>query len=269
MMDGTLTIMQASESIPAKPLLLIGHPGHELRILEWVRQTKPDVVILTHGEGSIGQPRLEDSRRQLEQWGVRVRTDWLTPVSDATVYQSLLGGNSLLFANWLDGLARSARLARIDMVVADEADGYNPTHDLCRVLANRLVSRLQDDGRSIRNLGFPLVGHSCDPERESDVNVSVKLTDDQWKFKLSLILDYARRTSPALLEEVQTMIANFGADSFSRECLYSVGRTSYEDGLLPDNMPYFERVGEERLKAGIYKVVVRAEHLLRLVSVTE
>lgn len=249
-----------------KPLLLIAHPGHELRVFQWVQQARPEVVMLTSGDGSIGQPRLDDSRRLLVAWGLDVRDDWLKPVSDAVVYQALLGTGASPFQAWLDDLTEAALEAGIDTVVADEAEGYNPSHDLCRVLANRLVSRLREAGRSVRNLEIPLVGHPCDPAREGQVEIDVRLTEAELQEKLAQVLDYARRCSPVLLGEVQTMFDTFGTQAFGRECLYPAARTPYEDGRLPDTMPHFERVGEERKAAGIYKDVIRARHLLDIVT---
>lgn len=249
-----------------KPLLLIAHPGHELRVSQWVQQARPEVVMLTSGDGSIGQPRLDDSRRLLVAWGLDVRDDWLQPVSDAVVYQALLGTGPSPFQAWLDDLTEAALNAGIDAVVADEAEGYNPSHDLCRVLANRVVSRLREAGRSVRNLEIPLVGHPCDPAREGQVEIDVRLTEAELQEKLAQVLDYARRCSPVLLGEVQTMFDTFGTQAFGRECLYPAARTPYEDGRLPDTMPHFERVGEERKAAGIYKDVIRARHLLDIVT---
>ena len=249
-----------------KPLLLVAHPGHELRVFQWVQQARPQVVVLTRGDGSIGQPRREDSRRMLNQWGLDVRSEWLAPVSDSVVYQALLGTGSSPFGEWLDGLTRAALEAGIDTVVADEAEGYNPSHDLCRVLANRLVSRLRAAGREVRNLEIPLVGHPCDPAREDQIEIEVRLTEAELRQKLEQVLDYARRCSPVLLAEVQTMFDTFGTQAFARECLYPAARTPYEEGVLPGDMPHFERVGEERQAAGIYKDVIRARHLLRMVT---
>lgn len=249
-----------------KPLLLIAHPGHELRVFEWVHRARPLVVMLTHGDGSIGQPRLDDSRRLLARWGVEVRSDWLSPVSDSVVYQALLGTGASPFQDWLDRLTQAALDADIDTVVADEAEGYNPSHDLCRVLANRLVMRLREAGREVRNLEIPLVGHPCDPARDEQVEIEVRLTEAEHQHKLEQMLEYARRCSPVLLVEVQTMLDSFGTQAFARECLYPASRTPYEEGRLPDTLPYFERVGEERRAAGIYKDVIRSRHLLRLVT---
>lgn len=247
-------------------LLLIAHPGHELRALQWVAQTRPQVVMLTHGDGSIGQPRLADSRAVLERLGVAVRDDWLPAVSDQVIYQALLGRTSPPWSGWLDTLFESCWAAGVDTVVADEAEGYNPTHDLCRVLANRLANRLARAGRPVLNLELPLVGHPCDPQRHADVRVQLQLTPAQTTWKLDQMRDYARRCSPILEAEVQKMIDDFGAQAFATECLYDAARTPYEDGQCPAETPHFERVGEARHAAGVYRDVIRSSHLLRCVE---
>ncbi|GAB2455010.1 hypothetical protein GCM10027082_01830 [Comamonas humi] len=249
-----------------KPLLLIAHPGHELRIYEWVRRVKPHVVVLTHGDGSIHQPRLDDTRALLEPIGVRVRTDWLQPVADSQVYQALLGAGPSPFAAWLEALVQAARQEPFDMLVADEAEGYNPTHDLCRVLANCLAQRLEQEGRAVPNLEIPLIGHPCDPARTAQAKVTVELSASELGQKLALMHSYAHRCSPVLEQELQTMLDTYGAESFGMECLYGATRTPYEDQRAPATVPYFEQVGEERYAAGVYQHVIRAEHLRQLVA---
>ena len=249
-----------------KPLLLIAHPGHELRIFEWVRRVRPHVVMLTHGDGSIGQPRLEDSEHLLHQIGVRVRTDWLQPVSDGAVYQALLDTDVSLIDGWLARLTHAAQREPFDCIVADEAEGYNPSHDLCRVLANRLQHRLQQAGSTVRALEFPLIEHPCDPARSARAEIDITLSPQELDTKLALMKSYAERCSPVLAQELQTMLDRFGEQAFARECIYEASVTPYEQGQLPVTAPYFETRGEERMKAGIYQHVIRARHLLEQVQ---
>lgn len=243
----------------------MAHPGHELRIYEWVRRTKPHVVVLTNGDGSIGQARLSDTEEILAGMGVRVRRDWLEPVRDAAVYQALLGAAPSPFTAWLDQLTQAAMQEGVDVVVSDQEEGYNPTHDLCRVLANGLVQRMREAGRAIRSLEIPLVGHPCDPAQDGQVEIRVTLSAAELDQKLTTMWQYAHRCSPVLEQELKTMLDSFGEQAFATECLYTARRTPYEDGQLPKVMPSFERIGEERRRAGVYQHVITAQHLRQLV----
>ncbi len=249
-----------------KPLLLVAHPGHELRIYQWVRQARPHVVVLTNGDGSIGQPRLDHSRQLLTPLGVQIREDWLASVPDSHIYNALLQTGPSPFKAWLAQLIEIGKQGHFDTVVADQAEGYNPSHDLCRVLANCLVQELQRAGVSVRNLEFPLIGHSCDPARQIDAQTEVSLSGDELHHKLSVMRLYAKQTSPVLEQELQTMLGTYGEASFAKECLYLASQTPYEFNELPSILPEFERIGQERFRAGIYQHVIRAEHLRQLVQ---
>lgn len=244
-----------------KNLLLVGHPGHELRVLGWVNQTKPNVVVLTHGDGALNQPRIADSRRILNELGVTVRSDWVPPVSDQIVYQSLLDHDNEIFAGWLEQLVDACASNGITRIVADEAEGYNPTHDLCRVLANQVVRRLSSRGLVVENLSFPLVGHPCDPNRVPEERMRLSLSSDQLQWKHDTIRDYANRLSPILLKEVDDGFSAFGLDAFGTECFYAGVSTAYEGNGAIGSRPYFETYGEKRFKEGVYKHVIRASHL--------
>lgn len=249
-----------------RPLLLVAHPGHELRIIQWVHRTRPHIVMLTNGEGSIGQPRLEHSLQLLEPIGVQIRNDWLASVPDSHIYGALLGTAPSPFGAWLTRLVDLGMQGQFDTVVADQAEGYNPSHDLCRVMANCLVDRLRKSGKSVRSLEFPVVGPSCDPHRQSEVEDTVILSPAELRHKLALMHFYAQRTSPVLKQELDAMLASFGEESFGKEYLYPASRTPYELDEMPTVLPEFERIGEERFRAGVYRHVIRAEHLRRLVQ---
>ncbi len=52
-----------------RSLLVMGHPGHELRLYGWVGLARPLVCILTDGSGSDGVPRLEKTLEILRATG--------------------------------------------------------------------------------------------------------------------------------------------------------------------------------------------------------
>ena len=46
-----------------RPLLFSAHPGHELRVYGWLKQTKPAVCFLTDGSGADGVSRASRTTR--------------------------------------------------------------------------------------------------------------------------------------------------------------------------------------------------------------
>jgi hypothetical protein len=41
--------------------LVVAHPGHELRAVHFLEQTRPRVSLLTDGSGSVGSSRLSET----------------------------------------------------------------------------------------------------------------------------------------------------------------------------------------------------------------
>ena len=51
--------------------LIIGHPGHELRVFNWLEVTRPTVFVITDGSGKEGRSRLASTAQILKQTGAR------------------------------------------------------------------------------------------------------------------------------------------------------------------------------------------------------
>ena len=56
-----------------KTALIIGHPGHELRVFHWLEITRPAVFVITDGSGRSGRSRLPSTTRILDQVGASPR----------------------------------------------------------------------------------------------------------------------------------------------------------------------------------------------------
>ena len=52
-----------------RAVLVIGHPGHELRVFHWLEMLRPVVFVLTDGSGGSGYSRLPSTTRILDQVG--------------------------------------------------------------------------------------------------------------------------------------------------------------------------------------------------------
>src|SRR6478672_11394040 len=115
-----------SEGGPAaRPLMVVGHPGHELRLHHWLETARPTVVVLTDGSGSDGVSRLPSTSAALE--GVRAVPGAIYGrLTDAAMYQALLEHRFEVFAALVTELTDFMVSAGVETVVGDRAEGYNP-----------------------------------------------------------------------------------------------------------------------------------------------
>lgn len=246
-----------------KHLVIAAHPGHELLLWKWLRHEKPQVVVLTNGAGSNGVPRLEPTIDNLERAGARWIPQVVAPVADAAIYQALLAGDTDLFAQWMDALTTHVIAEGVDCIVADEAEDYNPSHDLCRLLANQVAIHAKASGHPVRAFGYPTVGHPSLPARlAAEEHLLVELGAEELQAKLDDMHGYARRFGGQLQQELDGFIAEFGAEAYGRECLFAARPTRYELADAPAaGKPFFETAGEARVAAGVYRHVIRGAHL--------
>ena len=245
-----------------KSLVIAAHSGHELLLWKWLRNERPDFVVLTNGAGSSGVPRLEPTVDNLARAGANWIPGVVQPVADADIYRSLLEGDTGLFARWVEALTAHVVDQGIECIVADEAEDYNPSHDLCRLLANQIAARVAARGRTVASFGYPTVGHPSPPARLGcERHVVVELDERELQAKLDDMHGYARSFGGQLEKELAGFIAEFGARAYGRECLFAAQPTRYEQSQPPATKPAFEIFGEERVAAGVYKHVIRGTHL--------
>ncbi len=233
-------------------MLVIAHPGHELRVHGWLEQARPRVLVLTDGSGRSDTIRLPATARVVERAGA-VPGDVFGRFRDRELYAAILDGDLALFRTLARAIAES--LDDADYVVADAAEGYNPAHDVCRVLVDAAVARVRRRrGRPLASFGFPLVGPPvATAPRTRDLDV--RLDDDAFGRKLAAARDYV-----ALEGEVRDALAGAGPDAFRREVLRHVDGAAT---TLAGDVPFYERHGERRVAEGAYaRVLRRDEHVL-------
>jgi hypothetical protein len=251
--------MSSLNSSPRRVALVVAHPGHELRVHRWLELTRPVVFVLTDGSGNHGVSRLASTTALLDRAGATAGSIY-GRLSDRELYRAILGGDLGLFTALADELARG--LADVDVVAGDAVEGYNPGHDVCRLLLNAAVLRLEAEGRRIANYDFPLVGAPDDrlPDGLGD-GLRLDLDDDALHRKLE-----AARTYPELAGEVDAALAAHGSDRFRIECLRPV---RYGLGIAPlfAHPPFYETHGEKRVGLGLYEQVIRFQaHLAPLAA---
>jgi hypothetical protein len=157
------TQLQTTRPISSgRAVLVVAHPGHELSLTGWLAMMRPSVFVITDGSGQLGRSRLHSTTKVLLRTGARPGSIY-GHVSDQEVYEAILRQDVGLFLRMAYDLAGWLILDGIDYVVGDSAEGYNPTHDVCRILvggAVELATRLR--GRPIGNYEYVVTGQRFD-----------------------------------------------------------------------------------------------------------
>lgn len=237
-----------------RTLLVLGHPGHELRVWQWLCREKPTVCILTDGSGATGQSRLAVTDRTFERAGARLSTHF-TGVSDAQIYKAVLEQDLDFFVGVAAQIRDLLVAESFDAVVGDGSEGYNPTHDICRLLINAAVVSAAHQGRHVLNYSFPLMGHPNSGEPTAD-DILVELTDEQLQQKIELIMAYGAEAGGMLTAEIADTFDKFGQQAFKQERLFST-RPVQADPPPATDKPFYERHGEQRVAEGVYRYVIR------------
>ena len=236
-------------------MLVVAHPGHELRVYGWMMQARPVVHVLTDGSGADGESRIGSTTSLLQEVGA-TRGSIYGRMSDREIYRRMLAGDHARFIALAEELA--AALVRDDavLVAGDAVEGFNPSHDLCRYVINAAVRLASPSGRSIDSYAFALDGapDSC-PGEPCDV-LRVQLDDRMLDRKLRAAHDYAE-----LRSEVESALQRFGREPFRSECLCPVDLAD-PYGWDPGHVPYYETYGARRVAKGTYEhVVTFREHV--------
>jgi hypothetical protein len=244
-----------------KAALVVAHPGHELRVFHWLERAHPLVFVLTDGSGASGQPRVESTTRLLQQVGACSGCIF-GRLTDGDLYQSIIDQNFGLFIRILEELTESLAEEGINYIAGDAIEGYNPTHDVCRLIINAAVEKLRRrDDRSLLNFDFLLAGppDAC-PSHLREGALWLSLNDQDFKRKMNAAQSY-----PDLWPEVANALNVNGPDAFRVECLRPVRDST--QGYILEEPPFYERHGENRVATGVYRQVLRyREHMLPLVE---
>lgn len=240
-----------------RPALVVGHPGHELRVYGWLMGVRPEVHVLTDGSGSDGAPRIASTTALLEDVDA-VRGSIYARMSDREIYRAILAGDHARFIDLAEELAAALVDRNVELVAGDAIEGFNPSHDVCRYVTNaavRLASSISR--RAIACYAFSLEGpsDSC-PDGLRDRAMRVQLDDAMLDRKLQAAHAYAE-----LRSEVESALTRFGPELFRTECLWPVDLAD-PYGWDPDRIPFYESYGAQRVASGAYDhVVTFREHV--------
>lgn len=261
------------EQTGGRAALIVAHPGHELCVHGWMTRAHPVVFVLTDGSGRAGVARLESTTRSLREAGATPGS-LFGRYSDRDVYQALLSSDFDLFTSLASELAAELARGRFAYVVGDALEGYNPTHDICRVVINCAVeiANRRASARPIENFDFPIIDPAGDDGARG--HIRLRLDEDAFERKLA-----AMRACPELADEVgagldgaslkvvemfgdlseevgELMRRRGGGDSFRVETLRPAGAARAGERFA-ERPPFYERYGEKLVAAGLYRHVIR------------
>jgi hypothetical protein len=241
----------------SRPVLVVGHPGHELRVYGWLMAARPVVHVLTDGSGGGTRSRVDSTSGLLDQAGAS-RGSIYGRMTDREIYAAILAGDHARFIALAEELAETLLRDNVEMVAGDAVEGFNPSHDVCRYVINaavRLASALS--GRTIACYAFPLESApAASPDGRQGVALQVHLDDGTLRLKLEAARDYDE-----LRSEVERTLTRFGVEPFRTEYLWPVDLTN-PYGWDPDRIPFYESYGAQRVASGAYeRVVTFREHV--------
>lgn len=276
----------APQAEQPRAALVIAHPGHELRVHGWLETARPSVCVLTDGSGRTGRSRLDSTSRVLAATGARPAPVY-GPFSDGELYAAVLEHEHSPFVRLVEELASTLVRERVEMVAGDAEEGYNPSHDICRLLVNAAVSLVnRTTGARVSNYDFTLVGPPghC-PEQLRAGSIRLDLDEAAFARKLSAAHNY-----PELRAEVEAALSGAGsvafgehpdlarqtvqefkgacANDFRVEWLRPVAAEGFGPSCLGvRERPFYEAYGERQVQAGHYRRVLRyREHVLPLAA---
>lgn len=252
----------------------------------WLETNRPDVWVLTDGSGHRGRSRIDSTTRVLQANGA-VPGPVYAHMSDADLYEAVLNFEHRPFIEVVDRLAAALVQQNISCVAGDAEEGYNPAHDICRLIVNAAVNLAKLKGhRHVPNYDFTLAGapaHCSDELR--DGSVWLNLDDAAFTRKVSAARNYPElqaeveaaltgaanasfRNDPILNERSRSTYGVSTANNFRVECLRRVDLNGAKRDK--DVVPFYEEYGERQVRAGHYTRVLRyREHMLPLAEALE
>ncbi len=247
-------------SADIRTALVIGHPGHELLVHGWLEVARPVVFVFTDGSGRSKQSRLASTTKILNQTGAKCGSIY-GRLTDAAAYAAILNHEFDFFIRLAKELSEAFVAERIDYVAGDAFEGYNPMHDVCRLMINAAVTvarRARE--RRIANLEFSLIGQPPCHERLHAEGLCRRLDDAAFTRKMAAAKGY-----PELAGEVDAALERRSNDALRVECLSPVGPEPGDYSC--DQVPFYEYYGEKQVAAGYYDRVLRyREHIAPLAA---
>ncbi len=242
---------------PQTVALVVAHPGHELIVYHWMAEHHPIYCCLTDGSGGGAKSRLSSTTRLLNTVGVSAGPIY-GRYPDRQVYRMLLDRRVDVFVALAQELASALEECGVDCVAGDAVEGFNPAHDVCRLIIDGAVLIVnRRTGREVRNYEFLLDGPH---EPSCPGSIVVRLDEVALERKLA-----AARGYPEMRAEVDAALGRYGRQAFATECLRPVA-ANVRASRFEQELPGYENVGERRVTEGRYSRIIRYRDHVRPVA---
>lgn len=227
-----------------RSLLVVAHPGHELMLFGWLREARPQIVVLTDKESGATRSSLDLTRKVAETAGAFV-VDTVA-FEEAELFDMLLQVRTDRLERFVHELADLIARECIEQVVSDAAEGYHPVHDLSAALVRAAIAlhTRRNPDLPVEHLEYHVVGDPR-PDEDRQEMQRVVLSDAILHRKLEWIREYATELGPLMLSEVECLLDAYGDEAYRFEVL---GRAGVEQVRLFDGLRHYEK-REEQLKA--------------------
>lgn len=223
--------------------LIVGHPGHELVVHAWLGAARPRVIVLTDGSGHGDDGRIGSTARVVSE-AAASRGGLFGEHSDRAVYNALLAHDSGFFLRTTERIAAELTENAIDFVTGDAIEGYNPVHDVCRMMTNAAVRMARRAGAEVDNFDFFLV-RSHDQVRTTAGAIVRSLGEDELYRKLATARSY-----PELAGEVEKRLGEPDGSAFAVEGFRPADHPNELDTV------FYDTYGRQRVRDGFYSVAV-------------
>ena len=231
-------------------LLVLAHPGHELRVHGLLGRLRPTVLVLTDGSGRAGPSRIGRTLSIVEGAGAQPGPVF-GRMRDAALYATLLSGSHEPFLRLAAEIASAIEASGAAAVAADAAEGFDPAHDVCRLLVNAAVARRRAAGQAVASYEFLVDGPPAPGAAGEPDAVSLFLDDAELTRKLA-----DARAYEELSADVESTIDRWGVEAFRTETLLPV-RYGFDLSGRIGSPPFYETDGERRVAEGVYREVLR------------
>jgi hypothetical protein len=230
----------------ASPILIVAHPGHELRLFDWMERERPRVFILSDGSGGAQSSRLNYSASTIRAAGATL-IEGSGQRSDREWYAAILAGNISAFTETADAITAAALTIHAPLMVSDAADGYNPLHDLCQATASAVVARMTRDSKPPKFLVSPATANAI-----GTGSIAWKLDEEAVRRKRLAIL-----ANKSLAEETARLLAEAPDALYNEQLLVP----AFD---WPENWtPGWEAFGRKRVNEGRFAAPINyREHVL-------